>query len=200
MNKIILTKRAKKDIKNLQHLKVIIKKCEECVEELKHSSTGGDVYKRQGERLTDVEKEYKVDFEIHAIKLNDKLRFVYEVEKDSTDITITDVNNHLYRGVSYLKKKRKGLSNVSSDYCYGETICFSTHFNDINNFRDFSNRFVYKSYIKPIQKSIYGDRKFSNTFNNYLTSEVIDSAYNLRGLPERNKSLLLTQLIKNLCE
>jgi hypothetical protein len=67
----------------------------------------GEFYKLyKGERLSKVEKICKVNFEIHSIEIEIRLRLVYELEnrKEGVSIFITDLANHEYRGQPYTKQ------------------------------------------------------------------------------------------------
>lgn len=76
------------------------------LKELDSISKNGEFYKLyKGERLLGLEKDLNVNFEIHSIEIERRLRLVYELEEyeEGVFIFITDLGNHKYQGKSYIK-------------------------------------------------------------------------------------------------
>lgn len=113
MYKLKIANRAKSEVKRLP--RSAKERYDNFTKELITTPKEGPYYtKYKGEHLTKVERDRKVKgFEVHSIEMYGRIRFVYEIHESQIEyngatyeglIHITDIANHEYLGVPYVRQ------------------------------------------------------------------------------------------------
>lgn len=113
MYKLKIANRAKGEVKRLP--KAAKERYDNFIKELATIPKEGPYYiKYKGEHLTKVERDRKVkEHEIHSIEIRGRIRFVYEIYNSRIEyngitydglIHITDISNHEYLGIPYVRQ------------------------------------------------------------------------------------------------